>query len=367
MPPSRRRRRRLRSASPLDVRSWVTGRAAPEVYAELSRRIDALDAVAQPHAEFLVQGGRYVAMMTLEMLGSDAAIGTLPAEVERTIARVGAANMVATHWAHHEYRPRMILPAVMINSVPWDILPDRIHVLDLTPQHILAASVPGRTAITAVRAARRGLSEADKPALLFGAAHGMIDRFGPLALLSPVVIAAIVSYLSLAQYAPTKNAADDGARAADVLLDALRADLSRRLVRSSDRLPAMRRAFERLLTRAREFKELLQSHRPPRVVLATAKDWFGAWVDYRDLRRWERHTPTAIATEVLADQLGIGQKALRDQRRLADTAQDIAEAWQAFVAYLKTRPHVEQRRITEALAVPASQPQPGQSSSSTSE
>jgi hypothetical protein len=118
-----------------------------------------------------------------------------------------------------------------------------------------------------------------------------------------------------------------------------------------------------LLTRARELKSLLRSHRPPSVILARAKDWFGARTDYRDLRRWERKSDTAIAMEILAGRLGIGLKALRDQRRLADKAQDIAEAWQTFVDYLKTRSDVEQRRIAEALAVSA-QAQQGSSSKS---
>lgn len=353
MAPSRRRRRRLRSASPLDVRSWVTGRAAPEVYKELSRRIDSLDAVAKPHAKFLLQGGRYLATATLEILGRDDAIGTLSAEVERTIARIGAADIVATHWTHQEYRPRVVLPPIMTNSVPWDVLPDHIHVLDLTSEQIRAASVSSSEVIGAVKATQQTLTEVETLSLLFGAARGMIDRFGPIALFSPIVPTALFYCLTIARYAPTKNAAEDGARAADVLLDALRADLSRRLVRSSDRLDATRQAFERLLTRARELKTLLRSHRPPSGILAKAKDWFGARIDYRDLRRWERKTDTAIAMEILAGQLGISLKALRDQRRLADKAQDIAEAWQAFVDYLKTRSDGEQRRTTEALSVPA--------------
>jgi hypothetical protein len=241
----------------------------------------------------------------------------------------------------------------MINSVPWDVLPDHIHVLDLTPEQIRAASVSSSAVISAVKAAQQGLTDAETLPLLFGAARGMIDRFGPIALFSPIVPTALFACLTIARYAPTKNAAEDGARAADVLLDSLRADLSRRLVRSSDRLDATRQAFERLLTRARELKSLLRARRPPGVILAKAKDWFGARIDSRDLRRWDRMTDTAIAMEILAGRLGIGLKALRDQRRLADKAQDIAEAWQTFVDYLTARSDVEQRRITEALAVPA--------------
>jgi len=178
----------------------------------------------------------------------------------------------------------------------------------------------------------------------------MIDRFGPLALFSPVVIAAIVSCLMSAQYAPTKNAAEDGARAADVLLDALRADLSRRLVRSSDRLDATRRTFERLLTHARALKELLQSDRPPRVVLAKAKDWFGARIDYCELRRWERKTPTAIAMEVLAGRLGIGQKA--NATRRADIQTWLPEANRHYAESGRGRPAVVAAVIAPSASAP---------------
>src|SRR5882724_5129661 len=110
MAPPRRLRRRFRSASPLDVRSWVIGLTPPEVYEELSRRIEVLDATARPHADLLLQGGLHLVAATLATLGRDDTVGPLPADVQGIAVRVGIANMVAAHWAEHEYRPGTFLP-----------------------------------------------------------------------------------------------------------------------------------------------------------------------------------------------------------------------------------------------------------------
>ena len=360
---SPRGRRRFRVASPLDIRNWVTEHAAEEVYEELCRRIDALDAVGKPWAEGFVQGGRHLATTTLALLGRAEELPSLTPDEEGMAIRAGTANIVATYWAQHEYRRGMLLPPIMISGGPWDSLPDRIHVLDLSPDQIRRAA-PKPAAPAQWAAAQRKLGEADTLPLLLGAAHGMIERFGPWAIFNPVVLAALFYWLLFAQYAPTKPEAEYAADAADSLLDAFRPNLSRRLSRTPDRLTGIQQEFSELLARARQLKELQQSQHPGRALLARAREWFGARVDGRDLRRWELMTATPIAMDVLKSQRGLSARALRDLRRLADDAEEIAAAWQRFLEYLKTRSEQDQRRITGALPLLAS-PRPPQSSQST--
>ncbi len=57
---SHRGGRRVRVASTVDIRGWVDEdeRDAEDIYKELCRRIDALDAVGKRCGDLLIQGGR---------------------------------------------------------------------------------------------------------------------------------------------------------------------------------------------------------------------------------------------------------------------------------------------------------------------
>jgi len=358
-----RGRRRFRVAAPLEIRKWVTEAGADGVHEELCRRIDALDAVGKPWAEVFVPGGRQLVTTTLAMLGRTEELRTLTPEEEGMVIRGGAANIVATYWAQHEYRRGILLPPIMISGVPWDTLPDHIHVLDLSPDRIRQAA-PRKATITQLTAAQRKLDEADTLPLLLGAAHGIIRRFGPWAVFNPIVLTALFQWLIVAQYSATKAEAEYAAGGADALLDALRPNLSRRLWRTPDRLASIQKAFGELLARAEQLEALRQSQPRRRALLAKARDWFGARVDHGDLRRWERMTATAIAMDVLRSQRGnISEKALRDLRRLGDKQEDIAAEWQTFFDHLKTLPQQDQRRVVGALP-PFASPRPPQSSES---
>jgi len=349
----------LRVASPLDIRGWVTQRDADGVYEKLCHRIDTLEAVGKPGAALFVQGGRQLATRALAMLGRTEEFRKLTCDEEDQLIRGGVADMIATYWAQHEYRRGRLLPPIMISGGPWDILPDRIHILDLSPDQIRQAA-PKRTVFAQWSAAQRKLRQIDTLPLLLGAAHGIIERFGPWAVFNPVVLTALFYSLLVGQYAPTRPGADDATAAADSLLDAFRPNLSRRLSRTPDQLTGIQQDFSELLTRARQLKELQQAQHRRRALLAKARDWFGARVDDRDLRRWEPMTATAIAMEVLKSQRGRSAKALRDLRRLAERADDIATAWQRFLEHLKTRPKEDQRRIMGALS-PLASPRPPES------
>jgi len=167
--------------------------------------------------------------------------------------------------------------------------------------------------------------------------------------MNPVVVITLFHWLVLAKFAPTKAQAKYAASCADALLDALRPDLSRRVVRTPNHLANAPEDSEELLANARKLKVLQRQHAFPRAILSKAKKWFGARVDGRDLRRWGRRTAAQIVTDVLGGEKPKTKKTLRDYSRLADRAGYIAEAWQTFRTDLESRPPQDQRRITGAL------------------
>src|SRR5262245_22133579 len=118
--PARKRRRRFRVASPLDIRALVTELGADALYEELCDRIDALDAIGKPWAPVLLAGGRQVAATTLALLGRPADIRELSPEAERVVIRAASADIVAAYWDQRAYRRGVRLPRIIGRGVPWD-------------------------------------------------------------------------------------------------------------------------------------------------------------------------------------------------------------------------------------------------------
>src|SRR5262249_54874388 len=152
---SPRRGRRFRVASPVDIRGWVDAEDldAEGIYRELSCRINALDAVGKQCGELLLQGGRRLATETIQRLGRDAKVRDVTSEEEGAVVGVGAAKLVAAFWSQQEDSPGRLLPPIMISGVPWDPLPDHVHVFDLTPGQIRQAA-PDAAAIRQWRRAQ---------------------------------------------------------------------------------------------------------------------------------------------------------------------------------------------------------------------
>jgi len=347
MATSARKHRRIRVASPLDIRKWILDEE--DVYEGLCRRIEALEAVAEPLAKLFVRFGIALGTTTLDMLGRTKEVRILTEEEEGVLARASAANLVAAYWRQHEYRRGVRFPPIMIAGAPWDTLPDHIHVLDLSPEEILKAA-PTKEIVAQLSRVRSPRDQSESLHLLLGVADGIIRQFGPWALvMNPVVVITLFHWLVLAKFAPTKAQAKYAASCADALLDALRPDLSRRVVRTPNHLANAPEDSEELLANARKLKVLQRQHAFPRAILSKAKKWFGARVDGRDLRRWGRMTAAQIVTDVLGGEKPKTKKTLRDYSRLADRAGYIAEAWQTFRTDLESRPPQDQRRITGAL------------------
>jgi len=328
-----------------------------DVYKELCRRIAALDAVGRPAKKFFVHSASQLALATLTMLGREQEFRELNPDEEAVLVRAAAANIVAAYWGAREHRRGILLPKIMIRGVPWDTLPTHIHVLDLSPEQIRQAT-PEPSEVAQYAKAQQHIGEGETMAFLHGAARNVIEQLGPWAVFDPVVLTPLFYWLVYAQHAPSKEDARRAAAAADSLLDALRPDLSRHVSRTSEKLT---RSSDEALGRARQLRELLHGPLPLPAIRAKARDWFGARVDDRDLRRWKSMTDADIAADLLRSETGLSKKAVRDLRRLAGQAEAVSTAWQEFGEHLKTRPEPDQRRVLGALP-PLISPRPPQSS-----
>jgi len=343
-----RKRRRVRAASPLDIRKWVIGLDEEEVYDELCRRVEALEFVAKPLAAVFIRGGIALGRTTLDMLRRQDEGPTLSPEEEGMLARASAASLVAAYWRHREYRPATMLPPIMIAGLPWDTLPDHIHVLDLSPKDIRKAALP-QAVVAQLSGAPSAVDQVQSLQLHLEVALGIIRQFGPWALFNPVVITGLFHCLVIAQYTQARSDAHAAASYADALLDALRPDLSRRVSRTPDNLANPPEDAGELLVNVRRLMALQRQRASPKVILSKAKEWFGPRVDGRDLRRWKSKTAAEIVTELLGGERPRSEKTLRDYRRLDARAAGIAEGWKDFQEYLQQRPTPEQLRITGAL------------------
>jgi hypothetical protein len=336
--------------SPLDLRAWVTKLPSEELYTELLRRIDALDTAIAPYRETFLHAGRALFESAVKRLGWLGALPELPEDAQHAVVRGGAATIVASHWAQQEYRPGVFLPPVMSRGVPWDTFPDAIHLLDLAPDEIRSA-LQHIAPFDALDAA--GLHRLREPPndllLLFGSAQGTIRALGPLAIFDPGVHVALFEWLRIAHYAPMKEEAAFAADLAVQLLHEFLPDLSRRMIRTPDRLAEVDTALRDLIKKLELVMEALKAEGPTTKVLAKARAALGASVTRHDLARWQRMDSRAIALERLARARHRSVKAVAEQLRLAEKAADIEQAWQEFLKYLRTLPEPQQHAIVHAL------------------
>jgi hypothetical protein len=359
------RNTRKRVAAPLDIRGWVTEFSTEaEIYEELDRRIRALQHVGEASADVFLEGTSRLVSATLRLLGRGSEAREFTPDERALLIRAIGADIAAGYWTQREYRRGVLLPPIMTAGVPWDTLPDHIHVLDLSAQDIRAAASRTSSDVALLSSIQRQLTAVDDVPFLIGAAHRIIRQRGPWAVLNPIVPIALFHCLIAARYARDSEEAQHAARYADSLLDGLRPNLRQRRSRTPARLLDMQEQFRVLLDRSLQLKHLLDSGEPLRVTLAKSRDWFGARVDGRDLDRWRSMTADAIATELIRGaqrgRRGISEKSLRDYRHLAYKAQEIDETWHGFITYLHQRPERERRHIETALPLISSPPAPSE-------
>ena len=291
----------------------------------------------------------------LRAWGWTGTVPEIPAQAEASVARSSAASIVSSYWDDHEYRPRRLLPSIQIVGIPWDLPPNVVHILDLDPALVLGAMTksPELADLSQV---------SETPALalqrLFGATQNLIRRLGPLAVFNSLVQFALFAFLAGAHYAPTKNQAEHAAKAGEALLREFLPDLSRQMTRIPDRLAKMQRAFQQTYVHADRVRQELEAKGVTPSVLARARRLFGRRTRHSDLARWQRMTVHAMAVDALAAQHGLSGRAVRDQLRLADKADQIGTAWRQFVEHLASRPDAEQQRILTAFVLPTPQPVP---------
>jgi len=348
--------------SPLEIRGWVMKLPPEEIHAEILHRIDALENGVKSYRDIFVRAGRLLTESALRRIGRPGPLPDLPAEAEDIAARGGAASIVATYWAEHEYRPGVFLPPVMSHGLPWDTFPDAIHVLDLDAGHIRTSlkHVPELKQLDAVTLER--ISKQPHDALfLLGAALRMVRARGPLAAFDGLVQVTLFIWLWSAHYAPTRKAAEFAADCAAELLDAFKPDLSRHMTRTPERLDELQRVFTETVEKVKRINHELRSEGLTKRVLALARNQIGPRIGRHDISRWQRMDTRTVATESLARERRISVKSLKEQLRLAEKAQAIDEAWDEFLVHLRTRPMAEQQRIQTALPPlfsPAAQPAP---------
>ncbi len=356
-------RSRSRTVSPLEVRAWVIEMPPEHIYTELLRRIDALETGITPHRDLFIRAGRMLVESALKRMGWPSALPDLPKEAEAMAVRGGAADIVARYWAEREYRSGHFLPPVMIRGGPWDTFPDAVHLLDLDADRIRQALLGHIRGLEHLDpGALDKLSEEPSDALvLLGAATRLIHTLGPLAVFDRVVHVALYTWLMAAHYAPTKEAAEFGADAAAGLLDAFKPDLSRHVTRTPESLKELHGVFKDILEKADRVQQVLHAEGPTSRVLARARAELGPRISRSDLARWHRMGSRAIAIERLARVRHRSVKSTKEQLRLAEKSADIDEAWDEFLAYLRTLSEAQQQRIMSALPPLLSfpTPQPG--------
>lgn len=330
-------RGRLRTAHPLDIQGWVLERAPEEIYAELVRRIDVLDAAMRPYRDALAQGSRAVAERLIgQFEGQVPPLAALPPHADVAVARLIGANIVAAHWADHPYERRMCLPPVVTVGVPWVVWPDRVHFLDLPPELTSRALLRSRALADVERATRTPPESPPAPALLGAAAMVLVRLLHSAAVLVPVFQQALYTLLVTAHYASEKAEAEAAARMAASVVHALLPDLSRHMTRRPDQLAQVRRAFEASLPKATRLHAALATYGVTPSGLSQARALFGARVSGRDLARWIGRPARDLALAVLVARLNKSRKTLQDQLRLWEKAEGVRESWQEFGRYWVT-------------------------------
>jgi hypothetical protein len=254
----------------------------------------------------------------------------------------------------------ILLPPIQTVGVPWEVPQDRIHVLDLPPQVIKAAVAAAKKPLKVAKASGPNL---DDPITQFHvqvhAALATIRQLGPWALGSALPLLTLLRCLILARYSPSDDEAMVAAEAADVLLDALRPNLSRRMTRTPTRLTDLKKRIGEIHKAVIAIQDGLVASGPTRELFTRARRQFGATITMDHLRRWQGMDPLPIARQLLARRLRCSDKALRDLLALADRLEEIDGDWTRFVTYVNTLPEDRQRQLVTALPllVPMREPE----------
>ena len=338
-------RGRLRTAHPLDIQGWVLELAPAEIYMELVRRIEALDAAIRPYRDGLVRGSRVVAERLIGQLeGRVPPLDPLPSHADIAVARLIGANIVADYWADRPYASRRCLPPIVTVGVPWAVWPDRVHVLDLSPELTRRALLRSRALADIDRATRAPAPWPPAPALLGASAMVFVRLLHSAAVLVPVFQQALYTLLVTAHYAPEKPDAEAAARMAASLFHALLPDLSRHMTRRPDQLVQVRRAFEATLAKTTRLHAALATAGVTPAGVSLARALFGARVSRKDVTRWVGQPARDLALAALAAQLHKTRKTLQDQLRLWEKADGVRESWQEFLRDWATRSEAERHR-----------------------
>src|SRR5215475_10922733 len=352
---------RARTDSPLALRSWVNKLSEEEMSSELIRRIAALERGGTPFSLNLSALLHSMLQQVTSIFGQPGGDLDFPGGFDRTLARMIGANLVVAYFDQHEYQAGMFLPRITTIGAPWNIPPDAIHVLDLSVNRIEEALSPAR-ADTPQKGVSANPSDGSwGPFELFQiqveSALAGIRQLGPAAVFDKWILLTLFICLTHARYSASDEEAKHAAFDANRLLDQFRPDLPQRMKRVPERLSDLQKRFQELHDGAVELRNTLDALGPTGPVLSRARDRFGGRVDRRDLTRWQRMTPDAIAREILALECKLTPKAVLDKLRLAKQAKSIDEAWGDFQIHLTTLPNEIRHRILLFPSEPIAEPQ----------
>jgi hypothetical protein len=223
--------------------------------------------------------------------------------VARSFARLIGANLVATYWHEHEYEAGAFLPRIVTIGAPWNTPPDAVHILDLSQKavHKALSRLSGHDKKRVAASLGSSLTPSDLFQIQVETALATIRQMGPAAVFDQWVLITLFICLMHARFGPKKDVARRAARDALRLLDAFRPDLSQRMTRVPEQLSELQTRLENLQNEAVKLRRTLDTIGPTDSVLSRARDRFrDGRLNRRDLARWQRMTPNAIAFEILA-------------------------------------------------------------------
>jgi len=253
------------------------------------------------------------------------------------LARLMAWNTVASYWSEHPLRGKY-LPRIATRGLPWDLLPDEIHVLDLPPEQSRRALRESRflqdlSQLTSHPPEDRDgtptLSISDE--LVSAAIHEI--RFGRAeAFFNPLVVVVTYELLKTAHYSPRLEERRQAVGRLVAVFGAFAPDLSQHISRREDQLVPRLEAYETLSAALDPLLRDLRAQGPTTALV----DQFRACVDPRvtpsQLKRWSKTSASTLAMAVVAGRCRLSPKTLADQLTLARTARRIQNAWGNYQA-----------------------------------
>jgi hypothetical protein len=301
----------------------------------LTERIAAVEDAVEPYRDVIARFLYPMLDESLKTLGFPP--GPHTPEITGMLARLLAWNTVARFWWEHPLRGKY-LPGIATRGTPWDLLPDEIHVLDLSPDlsaralretHFLrdlsALATPDAGA--GDRAPQMSISDQLVRAAIHEIHIGRAEAF-----FNPLVVFVTYELLKTAHYSANVHERQHALDRVVEVFAAFEPDLSQHLSRRAEQLVPRLQAYEALQAALDPLLGDLRRHGPTRALLAQFRLRVHHRVTMTDLKRWQQGSASTIALARVARQSRLSPKTLADQLTLARKVRDIEQAWGKYQA-----------------------------------